>query len=103
MSTADFGRARREEMDRIRRSRPRYGYDARRRSQPRRNAERAQRDAALTTRTRIRLLALAIALTAAALIIIGWDHTRGPMNLPRPVEATDVTATPASHPEVSPR
>jgi hypothetical protein len=71
----------------------RYGYDARIRT-----AERARRDAALTKRTRTRLLAWLIVLTAAVVFIIGWDHERKPFHLNRPVEATDVTATPAPHP-----
>jgi hypothetical protein len=73
-----------------------YGQDSRRR-------ERARRDAKRAKNSRLRLGAWLIVLVAAAVFIIGWDHTRGPMDLPRPVEATDVTATPAPHPVVSPR
>jgi hypothetical protein len=85
-------------MRRIRRSGPRYGYDARIR-----NTERARRDAALTKRTRTILLSWLTILAAVAVFIVGWDHVRGPMDLPRPVEATDVTATPAPHPKVMAR
>jgi hypothetical protein len=81
-----FNRAVRDQMRR-------EGYDDRIR-----RAERARRDAALTKRTRIHLLAWIIVLAAAALVIIGWDHERGPLNLPRPVETTDVTATVPPHP-----
>ena len=98
MSTADFDRAVRKEMRHLRRRRPttQYGQDSRRRA-------RARQDDALTKRTRTRLLAWIIVLIATAFIIIGWDHTRGPMNLPRPVEATDTTSTPAAHPGVGAR
>ena len=93
MSTSHPGPAVRREMRRIRRCRPatRYGQDSLRRERHRQDTKRAKN-------SRLRLGAWLIVLTAVAVFIIGWDHARGPMDLPRPVEATDTTATPVPHP-----
>jgi hypothetical protein len=79
-----------------------YGYDRAVREEMRRIGKgrraRARQDAADATRMRRRHYETLIVLAAVAILIVGWDHARGPMDLPRPAETTDVTTTLPPHP-----
>jgi hypothetical protein len=84
VSDYGFDRAVREEMRRIGKSR----------------RARARQDVAKATTRRRRHYATLIILLATAVFIIGWDHERGPMDLPLPVTptATPHPATTGGHP-----